>query len=355
MPKLLATPRRGASAFLNRLPRSAKTWAKFTLTFGITLFFAYIFVRDLDFAEVADALLAANYVYVPFALALFALSLFVRAMRWQAFYSPDPPSLRLLFPTILITFAGNNLLPARAGELVRAQVLSDRAGLSRTRTVGTAVLERLFDFAILGSFVVIGMFLADIGIAFLGAGLGLAGAALVSLTVAFVIVNRPQWVSSFSSRRWPLVSEKWRDRLAYYAELFLTGFSVLRSARLTRNVFILTLTAWLLEFSMYWLIAVAFSIEENFLAIAFAGAAANLALTIPSAQGGVGPFQFVTKEALLRFGVAQNAAAAYALALHVLLVAPVSLIGIIVFWSMLPARGSLIKAGIEAESSDSRV
>ena len=93
---------------------------------------------------------------------------------------------------------------------------------------------------------------------------------------------------------------------------------------------------------MYWVIARAFHIEESFLTLAFVGASANLALSIPSSQGGVGPFQWVAKEALLKFGVATNTAAAYALALHVLLVVPVTLAGVVVFWLLVPARRSLL-------------
>jgi hypothetical protein len=55
-------------------------------------------------------------------------------------------------------------------------------------------------------------------------------------------------------------------------------------------------------------------------------------MSLPSAQGGVGPFQYFATQALTRAGVAGPTAAAFALALHFFLVAPVSLIGLVVLW-----------------------
>jgi hypothetical protein len=66
--------------------------------------------------------------------------------------------------------------------------------------------------------------------------------------------------------------------------------------------------------------------------VAFAGAAANVSLSLPLAQGGVGAFEVLATEALVEFEVAQNAAAAYSLALHFFLIVPVSLVGLAVLW-----------------------
>ena len=90
---------------------------------------------------------------------------------------------------------------------------------------------------------------------------------------------------------------------------------------------------------MYWLISVAFRLDVSFISVAFAGSAANVALSLPSAQGGVGPFHLTATEALVKFGVLKDSAAAYAIALHIFLMVPVSIVGLIVFWrSTLPGR-----------------
>jgi uncharacterized membrane protein YbhN (UPF0104 family) len=130
----------------------------------------------------------------------------------------------------------------------------------------------------------------------------------------------------------PFLTPRIRAEIVGLGGSFLQGFSVLTGAS---RVFLCSLTsaaAWGLELAMYWLIAEAFDLNASFITVAFAGAAANVSLSLPSAQGGVGPFEVFATEALLKFDVPEPAAAAYALALHFFLIVPVSLVGLIVLW-----------------------
>ncbi|HLG11602.1 MAG TPA: lysylphosphatidylglycerol synthase transmembrane domain-containing protein [Dehalococcoidia bacterium] len=328
--------------------RPFPTWLKLLATIGVSVLFFYLFVRDLNLHDVVESIKAADYELVPLGLALLTLSIFARAFRWQTFYNPGAPPFGVLFSTLLITYAGNNLLPLRGGELLRAQILLERAGVSRMRTLGVALIERFLDLFVLGVFVVVGRFIVDIGIAFLGTGLVIAAGATAGMVLArFVTQGLPGRVASIS---WLPLKDSWRVRLRFWGEWLIDGFSVVRSAPLFLQAVFWTALAWAFEFGMYYVVARAFHIDESFLTIAFVGAAANLALSIPSSQGGVGPFQWVAKEALLKFGVAANAAAAYALALHVLLVAPVTLVGLLVFWMLVPQRRLLLARSAEEET-----
>ncbi len=328
--------------------RSFPTWLKLLATLGVSVLFLYLFLRGLDLHDVAESIKHADFELVPLGLALLAASIVARAFRWQTFYNPGAPRLGVLFSTLLITYAGNNLLPLRGGELLRAQILLERANVSRMRTLGVALIERLLDLFVLGVFVVIGRFIVDIGIAFLGTGLLVAAGATVGMVLArFVTQGLPGRIAAIG---WLPLKDAWRVKLRFWGEWLIDGFSVLRSGPLFLQAMLWTAVAWALEFGMYYIIARAFHIDESFLTLAFVGASANLALSIPSSQGGVGPFQWVAKEALLKFGVAANAAAAYALALHVLLVVPVTLVGLLVFWLLVPHRRALLTHSTEEET-----
>jgi hypothetical protein len=95
---------------------------------------------------------------------------------------------------------------------------------------------------------------------------------------------------------------------------------------------------------MYFVISKAFTLDAGFIKIAFAGAAANVALSVPSAQGGVGPFQYVALQALAKAGVTGGGAAAFALALHIFLVGPVSLVGLCFLWRSAVPKGEGVAA-----------
>jgi uncharacterized protein (TIRG00374 family) len=323
---------------------------KLGVTVLLSVFFFYLFIRDLSLDEVWQSILDADYAYVPLGLALFAGSLVSRTFRWRTFYSPDAPGMGILSSTMLITYAANNLLPLRGGELLRAQLLLDRAGVSRMRTLGVALVERFFDLVVLGVFVILGQFIVDVGIAFVGTGLLVAIGSAVGLAVATLIASNKELPGRIASITWLPLKESWRTRLRFWGEWVLDGFSVLKS----RSSFLAaagwTAAAWALEFGMYWAVARAFHIDEGFFTMAFVGAAASLSLSIPSAQGGVGPFQLVAKEALLKFGVSTNTAGAYALALHVLLVVPVTIVGLLVFIFMVPRGRAVLRAATATET-----
>jgi hypothetical protein len=85
---------------------------------------------------------------------------------------------------------------------------------------------------------------------------------------------------------------------------------------------------------MYYLVGLSFDIGEGFAAYLMVTAAANLAITLPSASGGIGPFEFLAKETLTFLGVGSAVAGAYAVALHGLLLLPVIVAGLIFLWAI---------------------
>jgi uncharacterized protein (TIRG00374 family) len=317
-----------------------KRWARFSVAIAFSAVFSYLFISGIDIHQVSESLAAADYYYVGPALALFAASLVVRSLRWRVFFQPerDVPWQKLL-PSLIVGYAGNNLLPLRAGELLRAQHLSDHAAVPRMQTFGTLLMERLFDGVVLATFVLWGLLVVDAGNAYLGVGLALGAVSLGGFAVCLLLANHPDLPARIARLSIPLLRDHHREQLAGLSRSFLDGWSVLRRPRLLLLAALTSAAAWGLELGMYWLVSRAFSLDVSLISIAFAGAAANVAMSLPSAQGGVGPFQYFAKEALLKFGVPTSAAAAYALALHLFLVVPVSLAGLAVLWrSTLPGR-----------------
>ena len=99
-------------------------------------------------------------------------------------------------------------------------------------------------------------------------------------------------------------------------------------------VLAISLGAWLLEALMYYLVGLSFDIGEGFAAYLMVAAAANLAITLPSTSGGIGPFELLAKETLTFLGVGSAVAGAYAVALHGLLLLPVIVAGLIFLWAI---------------------
>jgi len=91
---------------------------------------------------------------------------------------------------------------------------------------------------------------------------------------------------------------------------------------------------WTSEAVVYYLIAIGFDLRPIFdsqiefiAAILVFTAAANLAGVLPSTAGGWGPFDFFGAAALIALGVGQEVASAYALAVHVVVWVPPTVVG----------------------------
>lgn len=81
----------------------------------------------------------------PFLLLTF-LSMWMRALRWRFLMQPTRDfTAKRLFSPMMAGFAINSLFPARAGEFLRASVLSIREKVPFSSVFATIVLERLFD------------------------------------------------------------------------------------------------------------------------------------------------------------------------------------------------------------------
>ena len=112
---------------------------------ALSLFYA---LRGVKIAELSDALFSARYIYLVPAIALVILSYVLRAIRWRYLIrSIKEVKTARLFSPLMVGFMAN-MLPARAGEFVRAYLLSRKEQLSFSSSFATIFIERLFDLII---------------------------------------------------------------------------------------------------------------------------------------------------------------------------------------------------------------
>ena len=93
------------------------------------------------------------------AIALYGLATVVRAERWQRLLVDEgaTPHRADTYGLTVVGYAGNNILPARAGDAIRVVLMAPRAQTSNRTVIGTLVAERLLDVAVLlVIFVVVG-------------------------------------------------------------------------------------------------------------------------------------------------------------------------------------------------------
>ncbi len=299
------------------------------------MFLLWLFVRNLDAAELRRAFASAHPGLLALAVVTTLQTYLIRAWRWQALLSPlGAVRFGPAFRTTIIGFTATFLLPARVGEVLRPYLLARQERLSVSATFATIILERALDLtAVLLLFAAALPFLhVDIGTQTRLAGLGAAGAAVAGLAAMFVFAGHPErvglWVD-WCSRWLPARAAK---AVGAFARKFAEGLAVMREPRLLIVSLAWSLTLWISICLGIWLVSRAFG-----LSVPFAGAflivmylVVGVAMPTP---GGAGGFHLAYQYAVTTyFGATVAQASAGAIMLHLVSFVPVAVLGLLFMW-----------------------
>ena len=334
-----------------------RRWFIIVIGAGLGLVFLWYALRDLHLAEVWAALQAANFWWLIPGVAVYFVSVWFRAWRWGFLLRASKRvSANRLFPVVVIGYMGNDILPFRLGEVLRAYVLWRKEGINVGTTFTTAILERLFDGLTMVLFVLFGLLFVPLSI-FLSRLVIVASAVFFGALLVFLfLAARPDLLRRIALvliER--LVPARFRSPLLSLVEGVLVGLESLRSGRDVLTLFGVTLWIWLLETAKYWLVSFAFAdLHLPYAAILLMGGAVNLLTALPSLPGYIGTFELGIK-ILEGIGAPSSQAGSYILVLHAILLLPVTLLGLVfmglegVRWTDL---GAAARLG-EATGSDS--
>lgn len=296
---------------------------------AITVAFLGLFLYRVDFSQMAAALARANYIYLAPAVLVYFVGVWFRALRWRfLLLSLGRITPQRLFPPIVMGFAINNIIPARLGLVARAYLVGEREGISKIASGATVVVDQLFDgIALLLFLEVIALFVPLVGWAKAMAWL----AALVFggfFAIFFFLAYSPPTAHRLVGAVTRFLPPTLHMRIDQWLDLALSGLTSLHHPARLVVVFFLSLLVWLTEAAMYYLVSFSFGMGQPFYVILLVCSIANIAITLPSLPGGIGPFEFFGKQTLLLFGVGEAVATAYVAVLHVTLLLPVTLVGL---------------------------
>ncbi|MBI5565422.1 MAG: flippase-like domain-containing protein [Chloroflexi bacterium] len=306
-----------------------KRW-QFWLGVVISVVLVALALRGLKLEEVWSGLRSANYVWLAPGVAVYFVGVAVRTWRWHYLLKPlKEVSVRHLFPVVVIGYMGNNVYPARAGELLRAYVLKRNEGVSVSASLATVIVERIFDGLVMLLFVFVALptapFLTDtLRTTVIIGSLVFFGALIVFLFLAARPALAARLYNPLIDR---LLPARFREKVRGFIDRFITGLAALRDLRHIVMVFFTSILIWLLETVKYWFVMHAFNFEVSFFTLMLMNGVVNLATTLPAAPGYIGTFDTPGIEVLAAFGVNRALATAYTLVLHAALWLPITLLG----------------------------
>jgi glycosyltransferase 2 family protein len=313
-----------------------KKYWKFIVGALISVLFLWLALNGLHLGEFLTTLQEANYWWLIPSVGVYFVGVWVRAWRWHYLLGPIkkiPTSA--MFPITTIGYMGNNIFPARAGEVLRAVLLKRKFGVPVSASLATIIVERIFDGVVMLAFIFFNLpelarlthdsgFLGNIQDVALYGTLAFVGALVVFLLAAMfpLVTGRiGDWLIT------RILPARLREKALGIMHRFLDGLASLRSPFNVLMVFLTSLVIWLLETAKYWFVMHAFPFEVSFFALMLMNGIVNLATTIPSAPGYIGTFDAPGIAVLVAYGVPHALAAGYTLVLHVALWFPITVLG----------------------------
>jgi dolichyl-phosphate beta-glucosyltransferase len=222
------------------------------------------------------------------------------------------------FKLILVGFMGNNVLPARMGEVLRAHCAADKINNTngRTATLASIVIERVLDGFVLAIGGILGLFIVHVD--------GRLFMALMAVCILFFVLTAGLLVSIFYNetirnimttinRIFPGYMTIFSKEKAYY---FLDGLLLLRGCGRMCKAVLLTELIWCIELSMYYVIANGVSHNISVGQCLVFLVSVNFASLFPLTIGGLGAIEGVATIYLISTGIPPDDSFAMVLVQH---------------------------------------
>ena len=251
------------------------------------------------------------------AVGLYALATLARAERWHRIVARAnvTASREDTYRLTTVGYMGNNILPARSGDVLRAFLLAPIAATRKRTVLGTVVAERLLDAVALALVLaaVVFVFVRDAAIP---EGRVVAFAALAALAAGAVLLTTLVW-----ARR--------TGQLARARELLrpLAAPSRDLGSRHGGGLLLLSIAIWTLEATVYLAVARAVNLDFGLGDALYVMALTNLFALIPAAPGYVGTFDAAVIFACQSLDASGSDALAYLVMLRFVLFVPITVVG----------------------------
>ncbi|OBX17624.1 hypothetical protein A9995_15365 [Erythrobacter sp. QSSC1-22B] len=312
---------------------STRYAAQLALGIAVTALFVWLIARNVNGAELMAVLRRANPVWIAAAIGLFLAGYACRVARWRSMLLRDNPALSwgACVTPFMGSIAANNVLPFRAGDVLRVYGLSGHLEVPKSALLASLLVERLLDlFSLLVVLAICLLLFEPIeGLAGTVAQLGVYGVfALALVIITLLLFPRVlEWPSVVFLRMMSRILPSFHKRIGgFFDHLFETLRHLAQGTRMS-VLLLWSVFVWGFEGLVFWASARAIPDIVEPLVGFLALPVATLATMLPSTPGHIGTFDFFAIKSAEALGNSAGAATAFALLVHLVLWLPATMIG----------------------------
>lgn len=298
---------------------------------AVAAVFLLLTSRRLDWEVVREILTSISIAPLLTAVCVLGVDFLMRVLRWWSMLRAFDPRLpfRNCIGPFLAGFAVNNVFPFRAGDLFRAMGFRAQLRVSVMRVFGTVIVERILDVWVLFVFLLVGLTNLSPGAVPSALIRGAVFLSVLCLLAPLLLIAGTHGLREIASKAtrssrkppWPV------GHLSNWLGQVMEVLTALRSPALLSRLFALSVVIWVLEGSVFAIVAWTLSVEAGIFGPWFALATGTLATALPSTPGHVGTFDYFAALGLAAYGATREAAVVFSLVVHLLLWMPITVVG----------------------------
>lgn len=302
--------------------------ARVGIGLAISIVSIWFVLRDVDLGAAWATIRTADPAWLVLGLACLSADVLLRAVRWQRLILPIQRVRYVpILGYLLVGYLANNVLPARLGELVRSHYLGDRERISRASTLGTVVVERVVDIAVVVAIAAVAILVLNVRGVVASAilvGLAITGLLIVGLAVGIAAHRLP------GANRLGHLVERWPSAVDAARKL-RDGLAVAGRPRTLAEALVLSVAAWGATVVAFAAIGQAIGLHLLVGEASLLAAGVALATAIPSGPGYLGTYELAAVKIAVSLGRPTDQAFALALLAHASVLILTSVTGAIAF------------------------
>ena len=312
----------------------------------ICLYFAF---RGINIKESIEIVKNINVVYFLISLVLSVVIIALRGLRWECFIPLKKPiKKRTIVMATYIGYMGNNILPAKLGEVARAYILGVKENVSKSALIASVVTERLFDVITGGVILTLSViFIPNLPKTVTYAAIALFVFSMAGFLVLIFLVWKREFAHKFFHKIFGILPKNIGEKLIEFSCNFIDGIGFKNDPKHIFLIFFYTFLYLIGQVLTISFLLTAFNIKASVMIALFMFAVGGFGFAVPSAPSGIGPFEWAVIFGLSLIGVERNIAAPYALIYHIMGIVPIVIIGFIFLFML----GIDLKTAASGDSS----
>ncbi|MBM5570023.1 MULTISPECIES: lysylphosphatidylglycerol synthase transmembrane domain-containing protein [Deefgea] len=296
----------------------------------VAVFFVWLIFKNVNFHDLIVSFKQVKIPYIAGVIFVFFAGYCCRLERWRLMLLQENPRLQWknCSGPLMASVAANNILPFRAGDILRAFAFNSRLEISASTSLTSLFVERLLDLL---------MVVSSLGIALTYFGMdssalvGVEGSVLIFAAIAILFLlffpgtfKKPAFfIADLIYKLNTRLGTKFKEELL---KIFVALGHTSQRTTIIKLV-LWSFIAWISEGLVFWFVALSLPDISNDLASWVALPVGTLATVIPSTPGYVGTFDYFTAQSMIAMGNSTTSSVAFAFIVHAVLWLPPSLAG----------------------------